>query len=198
MAKGGVVTTLPSALNPADAALIDFAGRTVALARRQEQVARQRGDAQGVIDEWDFANRPDEPEVRRARSRMVTTDLSTATHRIMQFSEPLDDGDAQGEAELLAFKEARQAHKRAVADKVAQSRVPYLTKLSDRMWSRLIRSVEQLTDMRPSTLAGLAAKATVIEALAETDSDTAEWWGQNLGRSVTEDAIRLHASLVLA
>ncbi len=185
----------PPIVNPADAALIEFASRTVALARRQDAVLRQRIDAESAIDQWNFANSPDEPEMPKARSRMVITDLSTATHRIMQFSDPLDGDDgAQGEADLLAYKEACKAHKRAVADKMAQSRVPYLTKLADRMWQRLIRSVERLTDMQPTTLAGLAAKASVIEALAETDSDTADWWGRNLGRSVAEDAIRLHAS----
>ena len=198
VAKGEVVTTPPSTLDPTDAVLIDFAGRTVALARRQECVANQRADAEAVIDRWSFANRPAVPEAPKVPSRMVATDLSTATHRIMQFSEPLDDGDAQAEADLFAFKEARNAHKRAVADMTAQSQVPYLTKLSDRMWNRLIRAIERLTDMQPSTLAGLAAKALVIETLAESDNDLADWWGQNLLRSVAEDAIRLHASSVPA
>ena len=198
MGQGVTTTVAPPALDPADAALIDFAGRTVALAHLQERVANKKADAEAVIDRWDFANKPAVPEIPEARSRVVATDLSTATHRIMQFSEPLNDGDAQVEADLRAYKEARKAHKLAVEDKVAQSRVPYLTKLSDRMWSRLIRAIKLLTDMQPSTLAGLAAKAAVVEALAESDNDLADWWGQNLLRSVAEDAIRLHRSSVLA
>ena len=198
LAKGEAITALPSALNPADAALIDFAGRTVALAHLQERVANKKADAKAVIDRWDFANKPAVPEIPEGRSRVVATDLSTATHRIMQFSEPLDDGDAQVEADLFAFREARNAHKRAVADMTAQSRVPYLTKLSNRMWNRLIRAIERLTDMQPSTLAGLAAKASVIEVLAETDDELADWWGENLLRSVAEDAMRLYATSVMA
>ncbi len=189
----------PSALGPIDATVIACTGRTVALVRRLDRALELRADAEEVIDRWDFANKPEVPDLPKARSRMVVTDLSTATHRIMQFSEPLDDGDQEpGEADLLAYREAREAHKRAVADKMAQSRVPHLSKLFERTQKRLIRSVERLTEMQPTTLAGLAAKASVIEALAETDSDTADWWGRNLGRSVAEDAMRLHASSMSA
>ena len=190
---------LPAILpKPADAELVEFAARTVALARRHEHVESQRNDAQGLIDRWDFANRPEAPELPEPRSRMVVTDLSTATHRIMQFADPLDDGDAQREAELLAYKEARHAHKQAVADKVAASGVPSMTELSDSIWQDLIHAVEQLADMKPATLAGLAAKASVVEVLSETDSDIEVWWGQGLLRSVAEDAIRLHSASMAA
>ena len=189
---------LPSILpTPFDAELIEFAGRTVALAQRHEHVESQRNDAQAEIDRWDFANKPKAPELPNLYSRAVASDLSTATHHVVQYSVPLDESDAQAAASV-AFKEARRAHKAAVADKVAQSSVPSMTKLSDSIWQQLIRSVEQLADMKPSTLAGLAAKASVVEVLSETDSDIEVWWGQNLLRSVAEDAIRLHASSVMA
>ncbi len=197
LGQGSATTASPSALDPIDATLIACAGRTVALVRRLDRVLELRADAEDVIDRWNFANLPDEPVLPKARSRMEVTDLSTATHRIMQFSEPLDN-DTQGETDLLAYKAAREAHKQAVADKLTQSRVPHLSKLFERTQKRLIRSVEQLTDMQPGSPAGLAAKASVIEALAETDSDTADDWGKNLGRSLAEDAMRLHAASVLS
>lgn len=185
-------------LDPADAVLIDFAGRTVALAQRHEEVESQRNDAQGEIDKWDFANKPETPELPEPRSRMVATDLSTATHRIMQFAEPIEDGDAQVEDALLAYKEARKAHKQAVSAKLAASSVPSLAKLSDSLWQQVVHTVKRLADMEPSTLAGIAAKAAVIEVLAETDDELADHWGQSLLRSIAEDTIRLHASLVIA
>ena len=195
-AAAGEIAALALPVKPVDADLIEFAARAVALAQRHEEAESQRNDAQAEVDRWDFANKPKAPEAPEPRSRMVVTNLSTATHRIMQFADPLDDGDAE-EAELLAFKEARQAHKRAVADKVAASGVPSMTRLSDRLWQDLIHAVERLADMKPSTLAGLAAKAAVVEVLAETDSDTTDW-GQDLGRSLAEDAIRLHSISAMA
>ena len=45
--------------------------------------------------------------------------------------------------------------------------------------------------MAPATAAGLAAKASVLVALAETQTDVSDWWGHNLIRAVAEDAVRL-------
>ena len=170
LGQGSATTTAsPSALDPIDATLIACAGRTVALVRRLDRVLELRADAEDVIDRWNFANKPEAPDLPKARSSMVVTDVSTATHRIMQFSEPLDDGDqGQGEADLLAYREAREAHKRAVADKVAQSRVPHLSKLFERTQKRLIRSVEQLTDMQPGS-PGRARRQSLGSCCARRD-----------------------------
>ena len=166
-----VAIPLPKAL---DAELIDLATRTVALARHQQEVDYQATAAQGEIDRWNFANRPAVPVL----PELIEIDALVAASR--------------------GFHEAREAHKRGVADRAAASNAPSLIALSNRLWQDLIHSVGRLAEMEAATLAGVAAKARVAEALAENDDNISEWWGQSLLRSVAEDALRLHNASVLA
>ena len=132
------------------------------------RVRNSMADAQTSIDRWDFANKPQEPRAPRVPSRTAVVDLSTPTHRVMQWSEPREPDPAQVaiDAAYDDYRVACEAHRRAVEVRVAGSRVPRLEKLADRMCGRLIRDVDRLADMRPSTAAGLAAKAAAVMAVA--------------------------------
>ncbi len=151
-----------------------------------------------MIDRWNFANLPDAPVLPKARSRMVVTDVSTATHRIMQFSEPLDN-DTQGETDLLAYKAAREAHKQAVADKLTQSRVPHLSKLFERT-QKTPHPLRRATHRHAAGLAGRARRQSLGARCARGDRQRR---GRLVGARtsdarVAEDAMRLHAASVLA
>ena len=171
-----------------DVALIDFAQRTMALARRQRAVHDQKLDLQAVLERWAFTNRPASPEAPPLKTEVM--DLSTPTHRITQIVRPLTAVDDEKAAEA-AYAVACAAFEAAEAARPEQHNLALLEAVDDSLWEDLLRDLERLTDMRPQTLSGLAAKAEVLLGLSEMGSDDDGIYTVALARAIADDVVRL-------
>ncbi len=173
--------TSAASLASADAALIAHAGRIVALARRCETVVDHLAGLEDRVD--DLCPGPDPLPKPPLRSFMSETPTPTGrVVHIVQDHEP-DPAWVEWEDATAAVK---AAHERREIDAGARLGLPEIYRRSARMDRRRDRWAADLAAMRPTTLAGLAAKASAMTALLGED-----WMTQR-------DAVERHSALLSA
>lgn len=178
-----------SAVDLMDSEVTDLGTRLATLARRHHAVWGRRASIKDAIS-LEIGSRPEQP-VRsdQAFSYRVEEcdDLVVGT---ITRSARIAESEASA---LVEHQAAMAAHAQRETEAEARRGLPQLEKLCERQARRLIRWTERLTSLAPRSQAALAAKASALLALQETD--TAGRWVAALAKSVSRDAVRIAAAL---
>ncbi len=144
-----------------DAALIDLAGRVERLSRRCQTVADRRATLEDRLM-VDGPKRPVPPPTPSTDQRIV--DTSTATVTTLTVTGPKSGDPAWVEWERVRDTDAAiyERDRTAMEERLGLSEV---CSRHNRMWCRLRRWTEDLAKVRPTTSAGLAAKASAMLSL---------------------------------